>query len=69
MIKNILGLALTSVVLTSCAAGSGVAGISGYSIMSNTSQGLTAQGEQRIVDRVRKEVYLDNNASEKAKVK
>ena len=59
MIKQIIGIALSSIILTSCAAGSGVAGISGYSIMSNTSQGLTSQGEKRVVDRAKDEMYME----------
>ena len=67
MIRSILGLTVTSALLISCAAGSGVSGISGYSIMSHTSQGLTSEGEQRVVQRAKDEMYMDIKSRESFK--
>ena len=58
---NKLLLCLLSLTLLSgCAIGSGVAGVSGasvYSAHSKTADSLTAEGENRVVWRAKKEIF------------
>lgn len=63
--KNITKLAhmtfasLSIMILASCAAGSATAG---YSLRSQTADRLTAEGEQRIIDRTKKEIQAEQSA-------
>lgn len=54
--SGLLLLALTSVILTGCAAGAATAA---YAVRSNTADSLTAEGEQRIIDRTRREIMAE----------
>ncbi len=56
MLKTLLLLAMTSITLTSCAAGSAT---SAYSLKALTADGLTAEAENRIVDRIKRESARD----------
>ncbi len=47
---------LTTVMLSSCAAGSATAA---YSVKAHEADGLSAQAEQRIVDRVKRELKCE----------
>jgi len=58
--NKLLLCALSLTLLSGCAIGSGVAGVSGasvYSAHASTADSLTAQGENRIVWRAKKELY------------
>lgn len=45
--------------LSGCAAGAATAATAGYSIKSQSADALTAEAEQRIVDRTKAEVMLE----------
>ena len=54
---NKLLCALCLISLSGCTIGSGVAGVSAYSIRANEADSLTAKGENRVVWRAKKEIY------------
>jgi hypothetical protein len=53
--KNLL-FACLLFLCTSCALGSGVSGISAYSLYSKSAEGLTPEAEDRIVNKLEKRV-------------
>jgi hypothetical protein len=46
-------------ILTGCAAGAATAVTAGYSLKAQSADSLTADGEQRIIDRAKKEILSE----------
>lgn len=49
--------------LSSCAVGAATSATSGYAIKSQSADSLTAEAEQRIVDRTKREIMAEMNTS------
>ncbi len=55
-----ISLAILSLVtLSSCAAGAATAATAGYSLNARSADNLTAQGEARLIERAKREIYAE----------
>lgn len=58
--NKLVTLAMLSLILSGCAAGAATAG---YALKAQSSDGLTADAEQRIVDRAKREIKAEMSGS------
>ena len=56
-------LLIALAVLSGCAAGAATAATSGYSLKAQTADSLSAEGEQRLVERTKKEIMAELSKS------
>ncbi len=55
-IRNLIALLLSALIFSGCAAGAATAG---YALKAQSADSLSADGEQRIIDRAKREVLAE----------